>query len=109
VTYGLMLAFLWKDLPEKYPVSYTLRIVLATAIAALTLRFAIQAATAVRPALMLHLTGKPLLAVSAVLFVILSALLLAIIRPLSKKDLDMIGEVRPGVTRYLKWFARPAA
>jgi len=109
VTYGLMLAFLWKDLPEKYPVSYTLRIVLATAIAALTLRFAIQAATAVSPALMLHLTGKPLLAVSAVLFVILSALLLAIIRPLSKKDLDMIGEVRPGVTRYLKWFAQRAA
>ena len=108
VTYGLMLIFLWSDLPEKYPFGYTLRIVLATAFAALLLHLGIAAL----PTLTLHfhplshLTGKTLLAVSGVLFVILSAVLLMLIRPLSKKDLDMIGEVRPGATRYLKWFAQ---
>ncbi len=95
VTYGLMLAFLWRFLPENYPLSYTLRIALATGIAAL-------------PSLVFHPASKPLLVVSGCLFIVLSALMLTIVRPLSKKDLDMLGEVRPGVTRYLKWFARPA-
>jgi O-antigen/teichoic acid export membrane protein len=93
VTYGLMLIFLWRYLPEKYPFGYTLRIVLATAVAAL-------------PGLVFHPTSKLLLAASGLAFVVLSAAMLMLIRPLSKKDLDMIGEVRPGVTRYLKWFAR---
>jgi O-antigen/teichoic acid export membrane protein len=95
VTYGLMLVFLWKDLPEKYPLGYTLRIILATTIAAI-------------PGFIFHPTSKPLLAAFALLFIVLSAILLMLIRPLSKKDLDMMGEVRPSVMRYLKWFARPA-
>ncbi len=93
VTYGLMLIFLWRDLPEKYPFGYTLRILAATALAAL-------------PLLFLHPTDKFLLLASGVAFLVLSALLLMVIRPLSKKDLDMIGEVRPGVVRYLRLFAR---
>lgn len=96
VTYGLMFIFLWHDLPEKYPLSYTLRIVLATTIAAL-------------PALIFHPSGKPELVVFGVLFMGLSVLLLIIIRPLSKKDLDMLGEVKPGAVRYLKWFAQRSA
>jgi O-antigen/teichoic acid export membrane protein len=95
VTYSLMLAFLWNDLPEKYPLGYTLRVVLATTIAAV-------------PLLVFHPSSKPMLVAFGLLFIVLSVALLILIRPLSKKDLDMIGEVRPGVVRYLKWFARPA-
>lgn len=94
VTYGLMLAFLWKFLPEKYPVGYTLRIALATGIAAL-------------PALVFHPSSKPLLLLSGGLFILLSALLLALVRPLSARDREMLEEVRPGAARYLQWFARP--
>ena len=92
-TYGLMLVFLWGDLPEKYPFGFTLRIVLATAIASV-------------PALIFHPATKSMLVAFGVLFVILSALMLLLIRPLSRKDLDMIGEVKPGLVPYLKWFAR---
>lgn len=98
-TYILMLIFLWKDLPEKYPLGYTVRVVLATAIAGL-------------PALafdfVFHPTSKLILVAFGVLFVVLSAIMLTIIRPLSQKDLAMIAEVKPGVARYLKWFARRA-
>jgi O-antigen/teichoic acid export membrane protein len=95
VTYGLMLVFLWNDLPEKYPIGYTLRVVLATTIAAV-------------PGFIFHPTSKPMLVVFGLLFVVLSTALLMLIRPLSKKDLDMIGEVRPSVKRYLRFFARTA-
>ncbi|HEY1350324.1 MAG TPA: polysaccharide biosynthesis C-terminal domain-containing protein [Ktedonobacteraceae bacterium] len=95
VTYGLMLALLWRYLPEKYPSAYTLRVTLATGAAAL-------------PALLFHPTSKPLLLVSGGLFVLLSALLLLLIRPLSAQDLEMLKDVRPGAVRYLRWFARPA-
>lgn len=106
VTYGLMLVFLWRYLPEKYPFGYTLRVVLATGCAALVLRLATAGVGKLSPTLASHLAGKPMLVVFGLLFVLLSALLLAIIRPLSKKDLDMIAEVKPGVARYLQWFAR---
>jgi len=95
ITYLLMLIFLWKDLPEKYPLGYMLRIVLATAVAGL-------------PALFFHPTGKVMLLASAIVFVIIAACMLTIVRPLSQKDLDMIAEVRPGIARYLKWFTRRA-
>ena len=71
----------------------TLRILLATTIAGI-------------PCLIFRPEGKVLLVVFGILFLVLSAFLLTVIRPLSKKDLDMIGEVRPAVVKYLKWFAR---
>ena len=95
VTYLLMLLFLWKDLPEKYPLGYTLRIVLATAVAGV-------------PALIFHPTGKVMLLAFAVVFIVIAGLMLMVVRPLSRKDLDMIAEVRPGIARYLKWFTRRA-
>jgi O-antigen/teichoic acid export membrane protein len=95
ITYLLMLLFLWKDLPEKYPLGYTLRIVLATAVGGL-------------PGLIFHPTGKVMLLVFAVVFIMIAGLMLTVVRPLSKKDLDMIAEIRPGVARYLKWFTRRA-
>ena len=53
-------------------------------------------------------SAHAMLALFAVIFALLSIGLLMLIRPLSRKDLDMIGEVRPGIVRYLKWFARRA-
>lgn len=105
-TYGLMLVFLWRYLPEKYPFGYTLRVALATILAALILRLATVGLGTIFPALAQHLASKPMLVIYGLLFIGLSALLLTLIRPLSQRDLDMIEEVRPGVTRYLKWFAR---
>lgn len=105
-TYGLMLIFLWRYLPEKYPFGYTLRVALATILAALILRLATVGLGTIFPALAQHLASKPMLVIYGLLFIGLSALLLTLIRPLSQRDLDMIEEVRPGVTRYLKWFAR---
>jgi len=93
VTYGLMLALLWKFLPEKYPAAYTLRVALATGVAAL-------------PTLIFHPGTKPLLLISGAIFLLLSALMLMLVRPLQARDLDMLAEVRPGAARYLKWFAR---
>ena len=46
------------------------------------------------------------LVLMALVFIVLAALMLIIVRPLSQKDLDMIAEVRPGIARYLRWFAR---
>lgn len=93
ITCGLMLIFLWKDLPEKYPLGFSLRVLLAVSIAAIPIGF-------------FHPSNKSLLAVSALLFVLLSAGLLTLLRPLTQRDIEMIREVKPGVARYLRWFAR---
>ncbi len=93
VTYGLMLIFLWKDLPSKYPLGFSLRLLFAVAIAAI-------------PLLIFHPASKPMLAIFAVVFIVLSAIMLALVRPLSQKDVEMVKEVRPSAARYLRWFAR---
>ncbi len=90
---GLMLIFLWKDLPRKYPLGYSIRLVLAVSIAAI-------------PVFLFHPTSKPMLAVFALLFVLLSVVMLMFIRPLTKNDLDMIHDIRPGIVPYFKYFAR---
>lgn len=95
VASSLMLLFLWRDLPEKFPLSYVARVVLATVLAA-------------SPALIIHADSKPLLAVMGVLYILLTVALLTVLKPLSKKDLDMIAEVKPAFAPYLRWFARNA-
>lgn len=95
VTCGLMLVFLWDDLPEKYPLSFSLRLLLAVAIAAL-------------PLLIFRPASRPMLVIFALVFIVLSALMLTVIRPLTRVDLEMIKEVKPGVVPYLRWFARSA-
>src|SRR5579885_2693930 len=95
VTCGMMLAFLWKDIPGKYPLSFSLRLVLAVTIAAI-------------PVLLLHPASKVMLVAFGLLFIVLSALMLMIIRPLTRKDLEMIKEVKPAVAPYLRWFVRQA-
>ncbi len=90
---GLMLLFLWRDLPEHYPLGFTLRLLLAFAIAAL-------------PAILWHPTSRVLLTVSGVIFLAIAIVLLVVIKPLSSRDLEMVAEVRPGVVKYLRWFGR---
>ena len=93
LTGGLLLTFLWKDLPHKYPLGFTLRILLALTIAAL-------------PSILWHPTNRVLLLVSGLVFVGLSVGLLLLIKPLTALDVEMIADVNPRVAGYLGRFAR---
>jgi O-antigen/teichoic acid export membrane protein len=93
ITGGLMLIFIWRDLPEKYPLAFTLRMLLALTIAAL-------------PAFVWHPVGRTMLVASGIVFIGLSIALLMLIKPLSADDMSRIGEFKPEVVKYLKWFAR---
>ncbi len=93
ITGGLLLAFLWRDLPNKYPLGFTLRFLLALTIAAL-------------PGIVWHPTNRILFGFSGVVFLVLCIGLLLLIKPLSADDLGMIEDIRPSAGRYLKWFAR---
>jgi O-antigen/teichoic acid export membrane protein len=93
ITGGLLLAFLWRDLPEKYPLGFTLRLLVAFTIAAL-------------PELVWHPSGHVMLGVSGVIFLVLSIAMLLLIRPLSFDDLEMIHSLNPLAAKYLKRFAR---
>ena len=93
LTGGLLLAFLWRDLPNKYPLGFSLRFLLALTIAAL-------------PGIVWHPTNRILFGFSSVVFLILCIGLLLVIKPLSADDLGMITDMKPGASKYLKWFAR---
>lgn len=93
VTGVLLLAFLWRDLPRKYPLDFTLRLLLGLIVAAL-------------PSIIWHPASRFLLVVSGCMFLVLSVVALVLIRPLSAEDMDVIANVRPGVAPYLRWFAR---
>jgi len=90
---SLMLLFLWRDLPQKYPLGFTIRLLVAVTIAAL-------------PGIVWHPSGRVMLVVAGTAFLALAVGLLVVMKPLSAVDMEMIGEVRPGVLRYLKWFGR---
>jgi O-antigen/teichoic acid export membrane protein len=89
----LLLIFLWKDLPHKYPVSFTLRFLLALVIAAL-------------PGILWHPSDRILLALSGIIFLVLCFGLLVWIKPLDAQDMLMLNGINPKVVRYLRWFAR---
>lgn len=93
VTGTLLLAFLWRELPRKFPLDFTLRLLLAVTLAAL-------------PSVLWHPAGRIGLVVSGCIFVALSVVLLMVVRPLSAEDVEVMKSVRPGVARYLRWFAR---
>lgn len=90
---GLLLAFLWRTLPRKYPLGFTLRILLGLIIAAL-------------PGILWHPANRLLIGISGLLFLVLCVGLFLIIKPLTDEDLEMIGKLNKGVVKYLKWFAR---
>lgn len=93
ITGGLLLAFLARDLPEKYPLGYTLRFLLALTIAAL-------------PGIIWHPSGRVMLAVSGAVFLVLAFGLLLLIKPLNARDVEMVGEQNVWLGRYLGWFGR---
>lgn len=93
ITGGLMLLFIWRDLPEKYPLGFTLRMLLGLTIAGL-------------PGLIWHPVGRTMLVASGLVFLGLSVAILALIKPLNAEDMKRIGEFKPGIVRYLRWFAR---
>ncbi len=93
LTGALLLAFLWNVLPRKYPLGFTLRFLLALVLAAL-------------PGILWHPESRPLLILSGLIFLILCAALLTLIRPLTAEDMEMIGTLNPMLVKYLKWFAR---
>ncbi len=95
ITGGLLLAFLWRDLPEKYPLGFTLRMLLALMLAAL-------------PGIIWHPSGRVLLGVSGVVFLVLAIGLLLVIKPLNAKDLELVGEANKWAVKYLGWFGRGA-
>src|SRR5207245_1753430 len=76
----LLLAFLWRDLPEKYPLGFTLRMLLALTIAAL-------------PGIVWHPSGRLSLVISGTVFLVLAIGVLLAIKPLNTQDLEMVGEV----------------
>ena len=95
ITGGILLTYLSKDLPEKYPIGFTLRILLALTIAAL-------------PGIIWHPSGRFPLVIAGVVFLVLSLGLLLVIKPLSTRDLEMVGEVNTSMVKYLRWFGRGA-
>jgi len=90
---GLLLAFLWRDLPEKYPLGFTLRVLLALTIAAL-------------PGIIWHPSGRLSLVISGTMYLVLAIGLLLLIKPLNVKDLEMAGQTNRWVGKYLRWFGR---
>lgn len=93
LTGSLMLAFLWRVLPRKYPLGFTLRLLLGLTIAAL-------------PGIVWHPTSRTLLGVSGCIFLILCIVLLMVIKPLNAEDMEMIGGLNKRLAMALKWFAR---
>jgi O-antigen/teichoic acid export membrane protein len=90
---GLMLAILWRLLPRKYPLGFSLRFLLGLILAAL-------------PGIIWHPESRILLGVSGVIFLVLCAGLLVLIKPLNAEDLELIGSLNKRVVPLLGWFAR---
>jgi O-antigen/teichoic acid export membrane protein len=96
ITGVLLLVFLWKDLPHKYPLGFTLRFLLALTLAAL-------------PGILWHPSDRILLTISGCLFLVLCCGLLFWIKPLDEEDIEMLGSMNPKIAKYLGWFARKSA
>ncbi len=90
---GLMLAILWRMLPRKYPLGFSLRFLLGLILAAL-------------PGIIWHPESRILLGVSGVIFLVLCAGLLVLIKPLNAEDLELVGSLNKRVVPLLGWFAR---
>jgi O-antigen/teichoic acid export membrane protein len=93
ITGSILLAFLSKDLPERYPLGFTLRMLLALILAAL-------------PGIIWHPSGRFPLVIAGIVFLALSLGFLLVIKPLTSRDLDMVKQVNTWVVRYLRWFRR---
>ncbi len=93
---ALMLIFILKDIPRKYPLS----------LLGFTLRFLCVLVLAGLPALFWHPASRGWLFVSGCLFVGLCVILLRVVRPLNEEDVALLAIYSPRSTRYLRWFMR---
>lgn len=93
LTGSMMLAFLWRALPRKYPLGFTVRLLLGLVLAAI-------------PGILWHPTNRYLLGVSGLIFFILCIGLFVLLKPLNSEDLTMVGSLNKKVASYLQWFAR---
>jgi O-antigen/teichoic acid export membrane protein len=97
LTGALMLLVVLREFPHRYPLellNFTVRFLLALVLAAL-------------PGLIWHPTDRLLLALSGLIFVLLSLALLTLIKPLSGNDLQLLKNINPRFSTALRWFARP--
>ncbi len=88
---GILLAFLSRDLPERYPLGFTMRILVALTLAAL-------------PGIIWHPSGRFPLVLAGVVFLALSLGMLLVIKPLSSRDLELVGEANTSMAKYLRRF-----
>jgi O-antigen/teichoic acid export membrane protein len=95
VTGGILLVFLSRDLPERYPLGFTLRMLLALTLGAL-------------PGIVWHPSGRFPLVLAGIVFLVLSLVMLLLIKPLRSRDLELAGEVNVSLAKYLGWFGRTA-
>jgi O-antigen/teichoic acid export membrane protein len=95
VTGGILLVFLSRDLPERYPLGFTLRMLLALTLGAL-------------PGIVWHPSGRFPLVLAGIVFLVLSLVMLLLIKPLRSSDLELAGEVNASLAKYLGWFGRTA-
>src|SRR5436309_1993663 len=73
---------------SRGPLGFTLRMLLALTIAAL-------------PGIVWHPSGRVLLGVSGVVYLVLAIGLLLLVKPLNPKDLEMVGEANRWAVRHL--------
>jgi O-antigen/teichoic acid export membrane protein len=96
ITALLLLLFILRTIPTHYAkevLFFTLRILLALVVAAL-------------PWLIWHPGDRLMLGLSGVIFIVLCVGLLLLIKPLSKKDMEMLGTLNARLARYLHYFSR---
>jgi O-antigen/teichoic acid export membrane protein len=93
---ALMLFFLLKDLPRKYPLT----------LLGFTLRFLSVLVLAALPGLFWHPASRIELIAWACLFLGLCVILLRVMRPLNRDDIILLAAYSPRSVRYLRWFAR---
>ncbi|GER89438.1 hypothetical protein KDW_36000 [Dictyobacter vulcani] len=92
----LLLAFLARAIPSAHRrelLTFTLRFMLALAVAAI-------------PSLLWHPANRLLLGASGAIFVLFCLLLLLLIKPLSRADLEMLYDLNPRMAKYLTYFSR---
>jgi Membrane protein involved in the export of O-antigen and teichoic acid len=96
VTGLLLLIFILPGIPMHYAkevLLFTLRILLALVVAAL-------------PWLFWHPTSRVMLGVSGVIFIVLCIGTLLVIKPLTKKDMEMLGNLHPRIGAVMRYFTR---
>jgi O-antigen/teichoic acid export membrane protein len=93
ITGVLMLSLLWNALPHKYPIGFSLRLLLGLLLAAL-------------PGILWHPSSRLQIGISGFIFLILCTGLLLLIKPLNAVDIEMAGNLNPKLVPLLKRFAR---